>query len=294
MHSFSESEAIAMIRLRHSMHQLNEMLKAGAFAIPIHLGFGYEAAAVAMDLTMGPDDVLCLTHRNAAYNLARSKSLRTVLAHYRLEPRADGLAQLGSMNLAMEGTGIAYSSSILGNNLAVACGIAMHRRLIQRPGMVFVATGDGGIEEGIFWESLIFARSHRLGLIIVVENNNCSMSSSIEERRCPIDLSLVCAGVGVPYRRASGVSLCDVKSVLGAAREDASGGQPAVVELDITAFNQHAGPTPGWPGDPMRIALEDGLLLGGDTDPLRRLHQALGSAEFDRLSERVILENRVA
>jgi TPP-dependent pyruvate/acetoin dehydrogenase alpha subunit len=293
MQSFSESEAIAMIRLRHSMHQLNEMLKAGAFVIPIHLGFGYEAAAVAMDLTMGPDDVLCLTHRNAAYNLARSKSLRTVLAHYRLEPRPDGLAQLGSMNLAVEGTGIAYSSSILGNNLAVACGIAMHRSLVRRPGMVFVATGDGGIEEGIFWESLIFARTHRLGLIIVVENNNCSMSSSIEERRCPIDLSLVCAGVGVPYRRASGVSLSGVKAVLGAARGDASGGQPSVVELDITAFNQHAGPTPGWPGDPMRIALEDGLLLGGDTDPLCQLHHSLGSAEFDRLSEQVIRENRV-
>ncbi len=119
------------------------------------------------------------------------------------------------------------------------------------------------------------------------------MSSSIEERRCPIDLSLVCAGLGLPYRRASGVSLCDVKGALSAAREAASNGQPAVVELDITAFNQHAGPTPGWPSDPMRIALEDGLLLGGDTDPLRLLHQALGSTEFDRLSEQVMQENRV-
>ena len=294
MSSFSESEAIAMIRLRHSMHQLNEMLKAGEFKIPIHLGFGYEAAAVAMDRTMQPEDVLCLTHRNAAYNLARSKSLRAVLSHYRLEKRADGLAQVGSMNLAVEGTGIAYSSSILGNDLGVAAGIAMHRSLVHRPGIVFVASGDGAIEEGIFWESVIFARTHRLGLVVVVENNDCSMSSSISERRCPIDLSLVSAGVGLSYRRASGVSLSNVKAVLAAAREDAAGGQPALVELKITTFNQHAGPTPGWPGDPMHVAFEDGLLLGGHPDdPLGLLQQVLGAAEFDRLSEQVIRENHV-
>lgn len=292
MSSFSESEAIALVRLRHWMHQLNEMLKTGTFNIPIHLGFGYEAAAVGMDVTMRPDDVLCLSHRNAAYNLARSKSLDVVLSHFRLETRADGLAQLGSMNLAADNTGIAYSSSILGNNLAVAAGIAMNRSLQRRPGIVFVATGDGGMEEGIFWESLIFARSHHLGVVIVVENNDCSMSSTIAQRRSPIDLSLVCAGLGVTYRRALGAVLADVKTALAAAREDAAAGQPTVVEFDITAFNQHAGPTPGWPGDPMHIALEQGLLVGEDeTDPLVLLQRSLGIAEFDRLAARVMQGN---
>jgi TPP-dependent pyruvate/acetoin dehydrogenase alpha subunit len=292
MSSFSESEAIALVRLRYWMHQLNEMLKTGTFNIPIHLGFGYEAAAVGMDVTMRPEDVLCLSHRNAAYNLARSKSLDVVLSHFRLEKRADGLAQLGSMNLAVDNTGIAYSSSILGNNLAVATGIAMNRSLQRRPGIVFVATGDGGMEEGIFWESLIFARSHHLGVVIVVENNDCSMSSTIAQRRSPIDLSLVCAGLGVTYRRAPGAVLADVKASLAAAREDAAAGQPTVVEFDITAFNQHAGPTPGWPGDPMHIALEQGLLVGDDeADPLVLLQRSLGIAEFDRLAARVMQGN---
>jgi TPP-dependent pyruvate/acetoin dehydrogenase alpha subunit len=290
--SVVESEALALLRLRHSMHQLNELLKKGAFNIPIHLGFGYEAAAVGMDVTMGPDDLLCLTHRNAAYNLARSKSLDLVLSNYRQEPRSDGMAHMGSMNLTAAGTGIAYSASILGNNLPVAAGIAMNRRLLGRPGIVFAATGDGGLEEGAFWETLIFARSHRLGLVVVVENNDCSMSSSIEQRRCPIDLSLVCQGLGVSYRHASGAVLADVKAVLGAARAEAADGQPALVELSITAFNQHAGPTPGWPGDPMHIALENGWMVGDDgQDPIHALEQALGTEEFERLAARAIGES---
>ena len=193
MNRFAEAESIDLIRLRYSQHQLNEMLKAKQFKIPIHLAFGHEAAAVGMDLTMQSDDVLCLTHRNAAYNLARSKSLDSALKQYRMEQRPDRIAQMASMNLALDDTGIIYTSSILGNNLAVAAGVAMNRKLMKRAGIVFVVTGDGAMEEGIFWETMIFARSHGLGLVIVVENNDYSMSSTIEQRRCPIELSLICS-----------------------------------------------------------------------------------------------------
>lgn len=268
------------------------MLKARLFRIPIHLAFGHEAAAVAMDLAMQPDDVLCLTHRNGAYNLARSKSLKAELAHYRLDARPDGGAQMASMNLVMENTGIAYSSSILGNNLAVGSGIAMHRKLVQRPGVVFINTGDGAIEEGVFWESLIFARTHELRIVVVVENNNYSLGSSIEQRRCPIDLRQVCAGLGVTYRSAVGARMPDVRSALDAARAGAAEGQLAVIELDIKTFNQHAGPTPGWPEDPLKIALADGLILEHQAqDPLFVLREAIGAEAFDRIATQILAVN---
>ncbi|MDB4877456.1 MAG: pdhA [Gemmatimonadetes bacterium] len=272
------------------------MLKAGQFKIPVHLAFGHEAVAVAMDLTMQAEDALCLTHRNGAYNLARSKSFDSELAHYELRGRSGSAAQMASMNLAMENTGIAYTSSILGNNMAVGAGIAMNRKVCHREGIVFILTGDGAIEEGVFWETLIFARSHELGIAVVVENNNFSLGSTIAQRRSPIDLSLVCAGLGVSFRRATGAELPEVKAALGAARSDASRGCPAVIEVQLHTFNQHAGPTPGWAEDPRRIALHDGLLLGqGDdpNDPLVRLQQALGEEHFRRLAEQVVQENAV-
>jgi pyruvate dehydrogenase E1 component alpha subunit len=280
---------VEVVRLRYWQHLLNEMLKQKQFKIPIHLAFGHEAAAVAMDLTMAPADRLCLSHRNAAYNLARAKSLEVVLAHYRLAERPTAGGLMGSMNLAVEKTSIAYSSSILGNNLAVATGIAMHRWLVRQPGVVFVCTGDGAMEEGTFWESLIFSRSHRLPLVVVVENNDYSMSSTIAERRSSVDLSHVCAGVGYQYFKASGAVLDDVRVALTAARASASEGAPALVELDISTFCQHAGPTPGWPTDPLRIAIEDGLLVeDSPDDPVFHIKQALGNDEFERLAEQVM------
>ena len=54
--------------------------------------------------------------------------------------------------------------------------------------VVFVVTGDGAIEEGSLWESLVFMKSNNLNVIIIIENNQWSLGTKIEERRCKIDL----------------------------------------------------------------------------------------------------------
>lgn len=286
----SETEAIDLIRLRYFHHRLNELLKTGEFKrIPVHLAFGREAVAVGMDISMAADDILCVSHRNVAFNLARTKSLESVLKHYRIEQGIDRQPQMASMNLAVDNTSIVYASSILGNNLAVATGIAMNRKLANHSGIAFVATGDGAIEEGVFWESLIFARSHALGVVVVIENDDCSMSSTISQRRSAIDLSLICSGLGVPYYNANGASLPAIKAALAAARNDSLGRTPVVVEFNVSTFCQHAGPTPGWPDDPLRIDLAHGLLLGEEpNDPLIHLVQAIGTLKFNSLADLVI------
>lgn len=284
-----DRDALDILCIRYWHHRLNELLKKKLFAVPIHLGFGHEAAAVAMDRTMSPEDRLCLSHRNVAYNLARSKSLNDVLRYYQLSSPSMMGAHMGSMNLAIEDAGIPYSSSILGNNLAVAAGIAMHRSLVNLPGVIFVVTGDGAIEEGIFWETLIFSKTHKLPMVVVIENNDMSMSSTILQRRSTIDLSQICAGVGFRYFNADGAIFGDVKAALGTARESAISGEPACVEINLKTFCQHAGPTPGWPEDPLQINLDDGLMLE-DTpkDPLHHIRCVLGMTKFQLLTEKAM------
>jgi len=293
---FNESDDkdnLEVLRLRYWQHLINELLKNKQFRIPIHLAVGHEAAAVAMDREMESDDNLCLSHRNVAYNLARSKSLEVVLQHYRLCLPSQTDALMGSMNLVTADTGIAYTSSILGNNLAVAAGIAMHKSLIQSPGVVFVVTGDGALEEGVFWETLIFSRSHKLPLVIVIENNDFSMSSTIAQRRSAIDLSNVCTGVGYRYIHADGALNQSTREALKKARINAAQGMPTCVELSLTTFCQHAGPTPGWPEDPLRLSLENGLLVEAtQRDPLHNIKMKIGETEFFRLSEMLIKDGQ--
>ena len=282
----SDATSLAVLRLRYWQHLLNEMLKEKQFKVPIHLGFGHEAAAVALDYSMAAEDRLCLTHRNAAYNLARIKSLKAVLQHYRLEEYSPAGGLMGSMNLAVDGSAIAYASSILGNNLPVAAGMAMNRLVTGQNGVVFVLTGDGAMEEGSFWETLVFSCSHNLPLVIVVENNNHSMSSTIKQRRCNINLDQVCAGIGVKYFSASGAVVEDSVTVLSQARQNAASGNPVCVELRLSTFCQHAGPTPGWPDDPLRISIDDGLLVSDSAeDPVYNVREALGVDKYRSVSD---------
>jgi hypothetical protein len=173
---------------------------------------------------------------------------------FRLEKRADGLARWVDEPAATPPDRLA-GSSILGNNLRWLR-YRHEQESAARPG---VCLARAAAWKSIFWESLIFARSH-LWCGVVVENNDPDVLH--HARRSPIDLSLVCRAGVTAGRRAPcwPMSRCHA----AAAREDAAAGQPTVVEFDITAFNQHAGPTPGWPGDPTHIALEQGLLVGDD------------------------------
>ncbi len=180
---------------------------------------------------MGPDDRLCLSHRNAAYNLARAKSLATVLEHYRLTQPSAPSGLMGSMNLAVEGTSIAYSSSILGNNLAGGAPASRcTATLVEAAGRRVRGhrrRRDGGRAPSGSRSSSRAATSFRSS--IVVENNDFSMSSTIAQRAVAVDLSQVCAGVGLRVlQRASGAIVEDVKAALGAARGAAAAGSPAL------------------------------------------------------------------
>jgi TPP-dependent pyruvate/acetoin dehydrogenase alpha subunit len=279
------SPASRMIQLRLWQHLVNELLKQKAFKVPVHLAFGAEAVVTAVDEAMAATDRLALTHRNSAYNMARAASLKSVLDEYRSLPSGAGGGDLGSMNLAVPDTGIAYSSSILGNNFSVACGLAFAKCLRKEDGAIWVVTGDGAVEEGSFYESLIFARSHGLKVVFVIDNNDHSMVSSIRERRCDIRFDRICAALDVPYREFVGNDvfayvrgLCEVRSIL------VNGPGPAVVEFRTSLLNQHAGPTPGWPTDPLRIALADGLIVNpAPRDPLAVLHDTIGAEAFARV-----------
>ena len=68
-----------IIKVRVAQMMVNEFYKDGKFKIPIHLAFGHETIAVAVDRIMEDEDKLLLSHRNIAYNLARAKKLKDIL-----------------------------------------------------------------------------------------------------------------------------------------------------------------------------------------------------------------------
>ncbi len=68
--------------------------------------------------------------------------------------------------------GIVTNTGSLGMGISKAKGMVFANRLANRPGSVFVMTGDGELQEGQFWESLVSAVNYGLHEITAIVDHN--------------------------------------------------------------------------------------------------------------------------
>jgi len=283
-----------LLRVRIGQLLTNEMYKKGAFKVPIHLALGHEAIAASVDAVMTPDDQLVLSHRNIHYNLARTGSLRPLINEYLLTPQGIASGELGSMNLTNPDKGIFYTSSILANNLSVATGLAMGQAIKGEKGVVFVVTGDGAIEEGAFYESLIFEKSNNLPVIILIENNQWSLATRIEERRCPIDISKIAHSLGAGYELFHSNDVFDYFQCLQNIRNKAAYNQsPICVEILLTTLGGRWVPATESSGERFinyhagaiaHIGIENGPVIEESVnDPIKILEKYIGRERLENL-----------
>lgn len=232
-----------LIRNRLSQVIINEEYKSGNFKIPIHLSLGHEAIAVAISNTLKPQDKLLLTHRNMSYNLARSGKLRPIIDEYYLKESGLANGRLGSMNLINLDSNIIYSSSILANNFSVAAGIAMADNIFDNSAVTFVLGGDGSMEEGSFYESLVMMKSLNLGIIIIIENNEWSLGTHINERRVDINLDKLCESLGIVYQKLDNNSVLDYLNTLQETRiKCKQNSQPICIEVNVKTLGDRVTP----------------------------------------------------
>ena len=287
-----------MLRLRLSQMMVNENYKDGKFKIPIHLAFGHEAIVVAINEIMNEEDKLILSHRNIAYNLARLGRLKPIMDEYFLKSTGLDNGKTGSMNLINPSRGVIYSSSILGNNFSVAVGVAMSQKIKQNNGITIILGGDGAIEEGSFHESIMMFKSLNLGGLMIIENNEWSMATKINERRCPIDLEKFTAAYGVKYVRLDGNNPLKYIEELKKLRNFSEKNQELVcIEVMVTTLgdwrmktpefpdgkfiNYHAGPAP-------TIDLHcPPIIRNKDEDPIFVLTKFLSESELNKISEKI-------
>jgi len=293
-----------IIWLRLAQILVNSRYKNGDFKVPIHLAMGHESIAVAVDFVVEKEDAMFLTHRNIHYNLIRMGTLREDLDEYYL--RESGLASghLGSMNLSNSDKNIVYSSSILGNNFGVGCGFALGNKITNPKGVVFIQTGDGAIEEGTFYESLIFLKSNNLPSIIIVENNDWSLGTQIHERRAAINLAKMADALEIDYLFLEENDPFKYRDSLHSVRINAiTNNTPIMVEVRLTTLgywnlinkenpkgkfiNYHAGPAPNLSDVCEKVYP---LIESSNIDPLFILQKYLPLSTLVDISDELLLQ----
>ena len=78
--------------------------------------------------------------------------------------------------------GIHCTTGSLGHGLPISVGMAMARKLLKRPGKIYVMMSDGECQEGTTWESLLIGAKHSLdNLVVVVDYNKIQALTTLDE-----------------------------------------------------------------------------------------------------------------
>lgn len=185
-----------MKKSRKFQLEINYLINQKKIQIPIHLGIGHEFVASIVKYFFKKNDQLLLTHRNIHYTSIFSKNAKKNYLNF-TKKNLKKINSRGSMNYTDRTSNIIYSSSVLGNNYPIACGVA--KSLGIKESVIICVTGDGAIEEGTFYESLSLSKYLKLPIVFLIENNNWSMATSIKQRRIPISFKSLSKSMNIKY-----------------------------------------------------------------------------------------------
>lgn len=126
---------------------------------------------------------------------------------------------------------IVTNTGSLGMGISKAKGIIFANRLQKRIGNVYVLTGDGELQEGQFWESLISAANQKLHELTVIIDHNKLQSDTLVSRVNDLgDLEAKLVAFGWHVSRCDGNDMAALSATLAATKSVT--GRPKVIIAD--------------------------------------------------------------
>jgi len=114
---------------------------------------------------------------------------------------------------------VVANTGSLGMGVSKAKGMVFANRLQNKSGNVYVLTGDGELQEGQFWESLVSAANHKLHEITVIIDHNKFQSDTLVSKVSDLgDLEAKLAAFGWHVSRCDGNDLPAFSKTLAATK----------------------------------------------------------------------------
>ena len=116
--------------------------------------------------------------------------------------------------------GVEFHSGSLGHLPAVAAGVALDCKLRATDNRIVVITGDGELNEGSVWETILVANAYRLDNLTIVVDRNHFQANIRTEELVPLEpLADKFAAFGCSVHRVDGHDLRQLEKAFGAPME---------------------------------------------------------------------------
>lgn len=138
----------------------------------------------------------------------------------------------GHPSVAHQLPGIRMASGSLGQGMSNAIGMALAKKMDGDKHLVFTLHGDGELQEGQIWESVMFAGAKKVdNLISVVDCNGLQIDGSTQDVMDLGDLHAKFAAFGWDVLSMDGNDVADVEKVLNTAKEHSGKGKPVMIVM---------------------------------------------------------------
>lgn len=126
--------------------------------------------------------------------------------------------------------GVRVASGSLGQGVSVAIGAALAKKLDGDDRTIYALTGDGEIQEGQIWESLMFAAHHKVdNIIVTVDWNGQQIDGPNDEVMSLGDLPAKWKAFGWDVLQMDGHDLGEILNTLAEAKSRLGAGKPVAI-----------------------------------------------------------------
>ncbi len=126
--------------------------------------------------------------------------------------------------------GVRIASGSLGQGVSAALGAALAKKLDSDPGLVYVLTGDGELQEGQIWEAVLAAAHYKAdNLILTVDWNGQQIDGPNDKVMSLGDLPAKWNSFGWDVLQMNGNNMEEVLNMLALAKSKTGKGKPIVI-----------------------------------------------------------------
>lgn len=214
----------------------------GFIRCPTHLSIGQELFPSLLNEFSDNSDFAVSTHRSHYHYFSKGGSLPCFFDElHGLNSGCSG-GNGGSMHLIDESVGFMGSTAIVGNTIPIGVGLSNSQKISESENLTYILLGDGATEEGVFYESLHYASLFSLPIIFVVENNNYSVYTNLEDRQSSISLQNKTTAFNVSYMFNDRHDYRLLYNQIQDARQHALSSGPVLIEVMTFRCLEHCGP----------------------------------------------------
>lgn len=229
-----------MLLIRRFEETLKELYARGEMPGLAHVYIGQEAVAVGVCTALRRDDYLTSTHRGHGHVIAKGGDIRRMMAE--VMGKRDGYCRGkgGEMHIADFELGMLGANGIVGGGMSLATGAALSAKVRSTSQVAACFFGDGGANQGVFFETMNMAAVWKLPVIFVCENNQVMEYTDSRRVNANMDIAERGKPFGISTAVVDGMDVLAVYTAARAAVDRARAGHgPSLVEAKTYRYEGH-------------------------------------------------------